>query len=170
MSRAASGKGKRYCNIFDDWRYENLGMRCFTLESHQNPSGELVWARSDYLTTIYYITKVSTRHDGAARHPAKNGRIVPSFEEYDPGSVEAILEAWMKYICYVQRLEDSNNDPESSTLARGIVLEEDAASIPCVPGVIRVEDGDRVEMMKKQIQLFISRHHGTYVMTISPWA
>ena len=101
-----------------------------------------------------------TRHDGAARHPTKNGKIVPTFEEFAHVAAATVSEAWKEYILHVQELEDESGESEPSKSATGLVIEEDAAGIPRVPSIVRVEDGDRVQMMKKQIQLFISRHHG----------
>ncbi|KAF9532501.1 hypothetical protein CPB83DRAFT_890702 [Crepidotus variabilis] len=89
QAKMASTQGRRYCTLFDDWRFKRLGMRCFTLEAHRSKKHDLVFCM----------------HDTTGKFRTRNGSRVQPFEDFDPQAVKAINTSFRKYARYLEKVE-----------------------------------------------------------------
>ncbi|KAF9535354.1 hypothetical protein CPB83DRAFT_888076 [Crepidotus variabilis] len=144
QAKMASTQGRRYCTLFDDWRFKRLGMRCFTLEAHRSKKHDLVFCM----------------HDTTGKFRTRNGSRVQPFEDFDPQAVKAINTSFRKYARYLEKVEKGEIVGEAvpdGVSADSIRLDE--IGLPILPERKHTNGSEyKVKEMQSLIRFYLNKH------------
>ncbi|KAF9529986.1 hypothetical protein CPB83DRAFT_892919 [Crepidotus variabilis] len=139
QKKTATTQGKRYCTLFDDFRWKRIGMRTLTLETHLNVAGE----------RVYSI------HDNGSRYRTLAGHSLKGFKEFDPAGAAAMEVAWCAYADYISKTETGKGVPQKEKPFIFEDVQVDSNSIPVVPAKGRKKALD----LQQQICFFMNKHY-----------